>query len=455
MGKQSSRIYIPGLNQNHKEIYLNGRYHNKMYIGSELVWEKYIRSIPSMNIIGSAVLDEYFVVEHYSNERFYILYKGNLTEGFVTQLSLPEFNINLLDEEDLTYIEHSDYYRAGCYDKETNSVYLFFILEGYFEEAASLDLYKNAFFLIRKINLYTNTVEDYYSSKLNSKKIDGHNDTENSYGITYLGKDDDSIYSAVTATEIYDGSFIIKFDLELKKFTRYNHNVKSPDLYFYGTNGRQYRMLNSDFDKVGVGASRKTAFGKAQYVKKTATTEHYYVEIAMLKFESCEAYVNAILNREYTDNDLFISGGEFEIITTFEQSKNVSSTWSLMTTENYAYYRPGSYYSIDGTYPIYGYDFLLEESFDANGILYNSELSFASYPQILMDDICLATSDEKYVCISKQDTIGYFNIADGMRSHYIKNPFYEKNTDAIYVFYESKDNLFKIDFDNNTLTEVT
>lgn len=39
MGQQSSRIYIPSIGD-HKDIYFNGKYHDKMYIGSQLVWEK-------------------------------------------------------------------------------------------------------------------------------------------------------------------------------------------------------------------------------------------------------------------------------------------------------------------------------------------------------------------------------------------------------------------------------
>lgn len=38
MGRQSSRIYMTG--SDHKDVYFQGSYHNKMYIGSELVWEK-------------------------------------------------------------------------------------------------------------------------------------------------------------------------------------------------------------------------------------------------------------------------------------------------------------------------------------------------------------------------------------------------------------------------------
>ena len=38
MGKQSSRIYFGGAD--HKDIYFQGKHHDKMYIGSELVWEK-------------------------------------------------------------------------------------------------------------------------------------------------------------------------------------------------------------------------------------------------------------------------------------------------------------------------------------------------------------------------------------------------------------------------------
>ncbi len=38
MGKQSSRMYYQG--KDHKDIYFQGHYHDKMYIGSQLVWEK-------------------------------------------------------------------------------------------------------------------------------------------------------------------------------------------------------------------------------------------------------------------------------------------------------------------------------------------------------------------------------------------------------------------------------
>lgn len=38
MGIQSSRIWLSS--KDHKEIYLNGKYHDKMYIGSTLVWQK-------------------------------------------------------------------------------------------------------------------------------------------------------------------------------------------------------------------------------------------------------------------------------------------------------------------------------------------------------------------------------------------------------------------------------
>ena len=38
MGKQSARLYFQG--QDHKDIYFQGCYHDKMYKGSELIWEK-------------------------------------------------------------------------------------------------------------------------------------------------------------------------------------------------------------------------------------------------------------------------------------------------------------------------------------------------------------------------------------------------------------------------------
>lgn len=38
MGRQSSRLYFQG--KDHKDIYYKGHYHDKMYLGSSLVWEK-------------------------------------------------------------------------------------------------------------------------------------------------------------------------------------------------------------------------------------------------------------------------------------------------------------------------------------------------------------------------------------------------------------------------------
>lgn len=38
MGQQSARLYFIGID--HKDIYFNGHYHDKMYLGNNLVWEK-------------------------------------------------------------------------------------------------------------------------------------------------------------------------------------------------------------------------------------------------------------------------------------------------------------------------------------------------------------------------------------------------------------------------------
>lgn len=38
MGKQSARLYYQG--NDHKDIYFQGKYHDKMYVGNQLVWEK-------------------------------------------------------------------------------------------------------------------------------------------------------------------------------------------------------------------------------------------------------------------------------------------------------------------------------------------------------------------------------------------------------------------------------
>lgn len=49
MGKQSSRIYFQG--QDHKDIWFQGKYHNAMYIGNQLVWKKiYDYMIPYIGI---------------------------------------------------------------------------------------------------------------------------------------------------------------------------------------------------------------------------------------------------------------------------------------------------------------------------------------------------------------------------------------------------------------------
>lgn len=55
MGKQSARLYFEG--QDHKDIFFQGCYHDKMYKGSELVWEK----LHGDKYFVSKINDEIFV----------------------------------------------------------------------------------------------------------------------------------------------------------------------------------------------------------------------------------------------------------------------------------------------------------------------------------------------------------------------------------------------------------
>lgn len=61
MGIQSSRIWLSS--KDHKEIYLNGKYHDKMYIGSTLVWQKLdFSSYYPANICYNKVNDKYYIL---------------------------------------------------------------------------------------------------------------------------------------------------------------------------------------------------------------------------------------------------------------------------------------------------------------------------------------------------------------------------------------------------------
>lgn len=49
MQQQSARLYYQG--RDHKDIFFQGCYHDKMYVGNQLVWEKYYDEIHDSNII--------------------------------------------------------------------------------------------------------------------------------------------------------------------------------------------------------------------------------------------------------------------------------------------------------------------------------------------------------------------------------------------------------------------
>jgi hypothetical protein len=101
MGIQSSRIWLS--DKDHKEIYLNGKYHDKMYIGNTLVWQKIREAInfASTSTVWKAfysgTLEKYYIFnadkKTYDNGWPYaldtvIIARGNITDGFEAQMEV-------------------------------------------------------------------------------------------------------------------------------------------------------------------------------------------------------------------------------------------------------------------------------------------------------------------------------------------------------------------------------
>lgn len=116
MGRQSSRMYFCG--KDHKDIYYQGHYHDKMYIGSQLVWEKLNAALWEVfrinNIFNVAVHDTAFydglfmaLVEHVEEGRCYLYTSENGVD----------FETLLLEAR----ISSPNVYRLYC---KNNTVYL-------------------------------------------------------------------------------------------------------------------------------------------------------------------------------------------------------------------------------------------------------------------------------------------------------------------------------------------
>lgn len=96
MGRQSSRIWYRG--KDHKDIYFNGYYHDKMYIGSQLVWEKLKLGTILVPVGGEAI----FSVQHpgyLAGNCFYGLGKSG-TRYIFKKVSLDGQNSETLNTSD-------------------------------------------------------------------------------------------------------------------------------------------------------------------------------------------------------------------------------------------------------------------------------------------------------------------------------------------------------------------
>lgn len=91
MGRQSSRMYFCG--KDHKDIYYQGHYHDKMYIGSQLVWEKlkilwekYLLSEGKMSTIKYCYGNTVYVVG-VNDEGMYVFSSNNLIDWEKEEIS--------------------------------------------------------------------------------------------------------------------------------------------------------------------------------------------------------------------------------------------------------------------------------------------------------------------------------------------------------------------------------
>lgn len=103
MGRQSSRIYFQG--KDHKDIYFQGHYHDRMYIGSQLVWEKIKGGISWVGYENSGT---YGFVKYNGTVFLYIDNNGNL----YTSNDAVSWNVVSSPYAE-NYILHSPYLMEG------------------------------------------------------------------------------------------------------------------------------------------------------------------------------------------------------------------------------------------------------------------------------------------------------------------------------------------------------
>ena len=116
MGKQSARMYFRG--KDHKEIYYQGHYHDAMYIGSTLVWEKLKAEQPSGTPLDgfSAICyynGFYYVVNYDSSKYILYLYQGKSLQSLKQVYTVKSWyqtshNLYIADQYGLILIRHGD-----------------------------------------------------------------------------------------------------------------------------------------------------------------------------------------------------------------------------------------------------------------------------------------------------------------------------------------------------------
>lgn len=116
MGKQSARIYFRG--KDHKEIYYQGHYHDAMYIGNTLVWEKLKTEQPSGTPLDgfSAICyynGFYYVVNYDSSKYILYLYQGKSLQSLKQVYTVKSWyqtshNLYIADQYGLILIRHGD-----------------------------------------------------------------------------------------------------------------------------------------------------------------------------------------------------------------------------------------------------------------------------------------------------------------------------------------------------------
>lgn len=239
MGTQSSRIWLSS--KDHKEIYLNGKYHDKMYIGSTLAWQKLANSKLTDGFWGfqSAIYDEYYALPtKYSSSTTMpvspdALYKGNTSVGFTMVASLPKLS--------------QDYY---VFDAVCDTEQPYFIMFCSYQVINGND--QGQYLLIRHVNTEDGKCTD-FTFKVHDETTDsvmkvyylGSRDLTPFYGNYFYVKTKSETGYTLLKIEDTIEKFTTTVGFEVIKYWDINDALLTNRYYAKNQNGEIYRVLEN------------------------------------------------------------------------------------------------------------------------------------------------------------------------------------------------------------------